>query len=336
MNLPLIRTSERSDFKRCPTKWNWRWREQLVPLDYSTGPLWAGTGGHLAMAGYYIPGTKRGIHPAETWDAYAKDSFDVMKYEKVIDDELDEDFASIQQLIHDLLVEYVNHYGAEEHLEVLAVERPFSVNIPNPVTKKPIVRMLGTIDLVVRNHAENGRIELWDHKFMKSISTEWLEIDDQNGGYLTVGTHILRELDLIGPNEVVRGLMYNFLRKAKKDERPMNEIGQRLNKDGTVSKIQGKPLFERWWVAKTAAERNQQIRRIGEEARIMRLMERGKLPLFKTPNYTCQWSCDFFDLCKIDEAGGDTEEFKNNVYKKVDPYADHREDAINSKLIIPK
>ena len=42
----------------------------------------------------------------------------------------------------------------------------------------------------------------------------------------------------------------------------MNEIGQRLNKDGTVSKIQGKPLFERWWVAKTAAERNQQIRRM--------------------------------------------------------------------------
>lgn len=330
--MQLIRTSERSCFKRCPQQHHWRWRENLVPLSYSTGPLWLGTGGHLALAGWYIPGKVRGVDPRETWDAYAKDSFSIMKYEKTLDDEIEEDFISVQTLIHDLLTAYLNEYGKDEHIEVLDVEHPFQVVIPGTVP----VKLLGTIDLIVRNHAENDRVELWDHKFLKSIQTDHLEIDDQNGGYLTVGTHILREAGLIGNKEVVRGLVYNFLRKAKFDDRPKNSIGQYLNKDGTVSQRQGSPLFERYWIAKTAAERNQQIKRIAEEAKIIRLMDKGKIPLFKSPRYTCKWDCDYFDLCKIDEAGGDTEEFKGNVYKKADPYADHRDEAVNSKLIIPK
>ena len=46
----------------------------------------------------------------------------------------------------------------------------------------------------------------------------------------------------------------------------MNEIGQRLNKDGTtLSRCKESRYLKRWWVCKTAAERNQQqIRRSGK------------------------------------------------------------------------
>jgi hypothetical protein len=339
-NLPLLRNSERQDFKRCLLRWHWRYNEHLVPIDFSTGPLLFGSLGHLALAEYYIPGRKRGVDPRETWDKIAKDLWDSVKVEaRYIDDEIEGTWEDARELGHLMLGEYLNHYGSDDQWEVLWVEDQFRQNIPHPLDlrrklkkKRPIVTYVGTVDLIVRNH-ETGMVEYVDHKFMKTIETDHLYIDDQNGGYLAIGTHELRKRGLIAPNEAVRVLVYNFLRKAKPDPRPKNELGQSLNKDGTVSKRQPAPFFHRERIERTAAERNLQVQRIADEAYTIQAVRKGKLPITKNPSRDCRWDCSFFDLCQVHESGGDVEFAKENLYKKEDPYAEYYPGAESPKLL---
>lgn len=324
--LPMLRNSERTDFKRCVLRWHWRYNEHLVPVEFSTGPLLFGSLGHLCMPDWYIPGTKRGRHPAETWDEITTELWDSVKVEKFVDDEVGATWEDAKALGREMLVAYVDHYGLEEHIEVLWAEEQFHQVIPHPLLKgKAIVEGVGTIDLIYRNHV-TGLLEYMDHKFMKTIQTEHLYIDTQNGGYLAIGTHEARQRGLIGPKEAVRVLVYNFLRKAKQDTRPVNEEGKRLNKDGSVSKSQPAPYFHRERIERTAAERNQEIRQLGEDALWLKAVRAGKLPITKNPTMNCHWDCQFFDMCNI-HSNGDPEELdyiKTHLFRREDPYAEYR------------
>ena len=70
LELPMLRTSERKSFKRCPAQWWWGWREGLTPKRRKSGALWFGTGIHLALENWYIPGQQRGVDPRETWKKF--------------------------------------------------------------------------------------------------------------------------------------------------------------------------------------------------------------------------------------------------------------------------
>lgn len=347
--LPPLRNSERSDFRRCPQRWAWRYWEHLVPISFSTGPLVFGTFGHLALENYYLPGNKRGRHPAETWDEVTKNYRDAAKTEVVgnfMDDDVESSWEDARSLGHDMLVNYVKEYDDDGQWEVLWAERPFAQNIPHPrdlakvaageMSKsqvRALVKYVGTLDLIVRDHSANGRIRYVDHKFMKSISTNHLSLDSQNGGYLAIGTHQLRQEGLIGPKEAVRDLIYNFLRKARPPDKPRNRFGEYLNKDGSVSKAQPAPLFLRYVVSKTAAERNSQINHIGDETLAMQAFKTKKLNLYKNPTRDCAWDCSFFNLCQIDESQGNVEETKRALFKKEDPYAEYKANALSPKRL---
>lgn len=338
--VPLLRNSERHDFKRCLLRWHWRYNDQLVPLDFSTGPLLFGSLGHLALADWYIPGLQRGAEPAETWDRITQELWDTVKVEaRYLDDEIEGTWEDARRLGHDMLEHYRKHYGTDDHWEVLWVEDQFHQVIPHPFDlrtkakqKRPIVEYVGTIDLIVRNHV-TGLVEYVDHKFMKTIETDHLYIDDQNGGYLAIGTHELRKRGLIGPKEAVRVLVYNFLRKAKPDDRPKDELGRSLNKDGSVSKKQPAKFFHRERIERTAAERNVQVQRIADEAYVIQKVKAGKLPITKNPTRDCRWDCSFFDLCQVHESGGDVEFMKKEMFKQEDPYQEYYPGAVSPKIL---
>jgi hypothetical protein len=333
-DVPLLRNSERQDFRRCPQRWWWRWGEHLIPIELDYGPLVFGSFGHLAMAEWYIPGNKRGVHPAETWDKITADFMDAVKTPTgYMDEDIEMSWEDARQLGHDMLVNYVNHYGNDDHWEVLWVEQPGSQLVRNPLKpSEPIVNYCYTMDLIVRDHEANGRIRFVDHKFMKAIMTRHLVIDSQNGGYLAIATHQLRKEGKIGEREAVRDLIYNFLRKARPPDKPRNRFGEYLNKDGSVSKQQPPPFFERYVVSKTAAERNSQIKHIGNEALHMKAFRTGKLALHKNPTRDCNWDCAFFLLCQVHEAGGDYEGTKKVLFKKEDPYKEYKGEASGKKL----
>ena len=88
MVVPILRTSERRDFKRCPQRWWWGWREGLKPRGSERTPLWFGSLVHESLAQWYIPGVKRGIHPAETFAVLAGDAMDAIKVADATDEEV--------------------------------------------------------------------------------------------------------------------------------------------------------------------------------------------------------------------------------------------------------
>lgn len=237
----MLRTSERRDFKRCPQRWWWGWREGLKTKGSEKTPLWFGTGVHLGLAEWYVPGTKRGIHPAETFAAYAKDSLHSIK----VADATDEAVAQYEDglmLGVTLLEEYVKHWGHDESWDFIQAEQAFSLNVPWPGNDRqglydvseltPADLLLvykGTWDGVYRD-LEDGKIKLLETKTAAQISTSHLSLDDQAGSYWAIASHVLREEGLLRKGERIHGITYNFLRKGKPDDRPRDAEGYACNK----------------------------------------------------------------------------------------------------------
>lgn len=231
IDLPIIRTSERRDFKRCPQRWWWAWREGLRPKTESFGPLWFGTGIHLALEKHYVLGTERGEDPIKTWREYVGTQVDWIKT-IVEQGETREDtitqWVEAGELGEAMLKGYLEEYGLDEDWEVLAVELPFQVSIPKPGTKTALVVYAGTFDLVARQ-ISTGKVFLWDHKTAKSITLGHLPLDDQAGAYWALATHVLRKQGILGPKERIHGILYNFLMKSLPDDRPRNADGKVCN-----------------------------------------------------------------------------------------------------------
>lgn len=382
-DVPLLRSSERSTFKSCPQKWWWAYREGLKPRKADAGARWFGTGMHLVMAEHYIPGTVRGRDMHETWEEFCKDSYEtVVTY----NDDGEKTYHDALSLGHDMLEGYEETYQGDPQWEVVAPEQRFETYIPHPMSrskKTPIIKMVGTYDMLIRDHGDGGKLKQVDHKNVGAIITTHLVIDDQKGTYVALGTHSMRQAGIIGPKEKIHGMLYNFLRKGMRDTRPWSkEHGYHNNpqkkhyaaalsehaaqfpncpasKDemfrdwmkktipvleeaatkqglevlGDPSKMQPSPLLVRHWEPMTLKERNRQIIRIGEEAVVMDEFRRGNLPIIKNTSRDCTW-CDFFDLCQLDEAGGDVEHAKEMQFEVKDPYFDHREGAENSKTSV--
>lgn len=237
---------------------------------------------------------------------------------------------------------------------------------PNGDKTGEFVQYNGTFDGVYRN--EEGELWLWEHKTAKAIRTGHLMMDDQAGSYWAVATNTLRQQGLIGPREKLQGIMYNFARKAAPDTRPQNDEGLYTNKPkkenylaalaarglhydprsrgvtlpylmaeaadlgitvlGDVSERQPPAHFLREAVFRTPTERNTQIRRIGSEASVMQQFRTGALPLFKNPTHDCQYDCNFYQLCQLDEQyREDARDYRESMFDVQDPYADHRKSA---------
>lgn len=352
-NLPMLRTSERASFKRCPQRWWWSYRRGLRPLGAPSNPLWFGTGVHLALEHWYIAGPKRGVDPRETWDKYCKDEIRSIRVDDPNGESLKQQYVDSRVLGIDMLAGYLELYGNDDNWDVLSPEKVFAVLIPNPKDpKQAIVDYRGKWDGVYRD-LEDGYFKLMEHKTAAAIDTGHLPLDDQAGSYWAVASHQLRQEGLLGPKERIRGITYNFLKKALQDVRPRNATGQATNKPtkvhynaagyegkladmvleaeaegvvvcGDPSANQPPVRYLREFVERTSAERNTQIRRIGVEATAMNLFRDGTLDLYKTPTRDCKWDCDFFTLCQVDEQGGDTKDFIAQTMHRQDPYADHR------------
>lgn len=346
----LLRNSERLSFKRCQKQWQWAWKDGLVPIHSKKDARWFGTGIHLALAEYYTPppggnGFQRGRNPLATWAEFCSDQNSFLKAGNWYDDEAEWEFIQAKELGDAMLSEYILYYGADSYWEVLMPETRFLYEIPftaNQITRKVpqefgmknnITTIVGTFDMPVRDHSfSKPRIMVIDHKTTSrqmSVNKQLVK-DDQAGTYIAVGTHYLRESGLIKKDEAIDGMIFNYLRKSKPPDKPRNEQGQVLNKDGSVSKNQPAPLFWREQVMRGRANRLRQVERIAEDAEQIARARKGLLPILKTPGEHCNY-CDFSDLCDIDENGDDFGGFVEAMFKTHDPYADHHDGAINSK-----
>lgn len=268
METPSLRTSERRDFLRCQQRWYWAWRMGLRAVNEDPDALWFGTGVHEALAAWYCgPGTKRGPEPAETWEKYAGDSLRYIKTTQTLDEEEEARWVDAQALGVIMLEGYRKLYGRDEQKLVIAPEKKFRLRVPWPANQNlyptehaphdfqeytppdqglpgdecalcdvrreehpPAILFdyFGTFDSVWRD-ADTGHILLDEHKTAAQISTGHLQLDPQAGSYWAVAGRVLRDEGLIGPNEKLWGIEYNFLRKAEPDPRPRDAQGYATN-----------------------------------------------------------------------------------------------------------
>lgn len=317
--LRLVRNSEIKTYKRCRLRWDWSYNLHLEPSQ-SASALRFGELVHGALERWYIPGRKRGPHPAKTFiKLYQKQLERLTRLRmKKGDDWIDADELGVAMLKH-----YVEHYGTDDHIEIVAPEMPFKVRLA------PDVVSVGKLDAVYRD-LSTGRLGIIDHKTAASIGTGHLTLDEQAGTYFAVAPSFLRWKGILEPNEDLSVITYNFLRKAVPDQRPFKwsmhkGVRKKLycNKDGSVSKSQPPDYFHREPVWRGEADRKEIIGRIISTSREMQRARDGELEIIKNPTDRCQFDCQFKDPCELHEQGSDWEEMLDMAYVEWDPYSDH-------------
>lgn len=322
--LPLVRSHERIDYKRCPKKWYWKWRLGLVKKVVSMGALELGTWMHGALEAWYGIGFKRVGRLTEWFNNFADDAITYANDQNAPDHVI-EQAEEIAELGVIMAKAYQDHYGDDEEIDVIGAEIPLAFNIAD-ANGKVIAAHLLKPDMVFRYRGVDG-VWLMENKTAKQISVGHLAMDDQARPYGVMSERALKRAGIIRPHETVKGILYNFLRKAIPDERPVNEKGQSLNKNGTVSARQPKPVFVRKQVTLTRAAKLVSLRRIQSETILiteltkrLRSKEIDPANLPKTPHKSCERFCDYFDMCVAEENGIDIKPMQRMMFTRQDPY----------------
>lgn len=322
----LMRNSETQTYKECRQKWKWsyvdRWQAN-VPRP----ALEIGTMVHAALQHWYIKGRKRGVHPAKTvarlYREYLQDGGQEIKVKVGSGEDDPGSYVEINELMVEMMKNYINEYGKDDIYEVIAPEQLFQVRVTHSKTGKYLFTAVGQIDLVVRDMRSN-RLGFLEHKTGATLAPFGAPepLDEQSGTYWTYGPGYLRHTGQIAEDDELEFITFNRLRKAFKDQRPTNAEGHALNKDGTVSKKQPAPLFKRSSVFRSAADANILDKRIQAVHAEMVMIRNKKLSVYKSPGRHCGY-CEFRHVCEIHENGGDYKEMFKQMFTKWSPYEDH-------------
>jgi len=227
-DLPIFRTSERKAFKNCQWQWWYVYVEGLQKKGARKGALWFGQGIHLALERWYIPGKDRGVDPIVTWLEYCLEASTDIRVED--DDGEFLTWMDAKDLGVAMLTHMLETYGDDDEWYILSPEQTVEVLIQHPQRPGEIlVRYVGVFDIVARNR-KTGLIWLWDHKTARQIKVSHLKMDEQAGSYWTIAEPALKADGVIGENEHLRGILYNFITKSPPDERPRNADGLYCNK----------------------------------------------------------------------------------------------------------
>lgn len=321
-NLPLVRGSERIDKKRCEKKWYWRWRKGLFPKATKFGAVDLGTWVHGAFEWWYQPGLERRGNLAELFTSRANLDIRIAESNNVPQYVLD-DAEELAMLGEAMMAAYEKHYE-DEYVDVIEAEIGLDFIIAD-ADGKPVASHRFKPDLLYRD--KDRFIWLMEHKTAGQPNTDHLPIDDQARPYGAMAQLALRKAGVIGPKEEVRGIMYNFLRKALPDERPTDSKGRALNKNGAVSKRQPTINFTRHPVRLTNKAKAVTLRRLQRETiaitGMAQALREGRLDpalLDKTPSKSCPRFCQYFEMCKLEEEGGDIRPLERGMYVRRNPY----------------
>jgi hypothetical protein len=232
---PLIRTSERKDFKKCPWLWNESWVNGITSARTPTWS-WFGTAYHSGMEVRYKRGKKRG-KLLDMMDA-AEHSMDGEKRRvwTSLDGEdqqaLETEIVDGKELMYAMFKGYIEHYGEEKDITVIHSEQSFQIEVPDPRDPSRVLCVYaGTWDSL---WLIDGIYWIVDHKTRKTIPADlsFYDIDDQSGSYLWVAPEVLVHLGVLTKKEAkqILGLIFNIARKAMPDTRPRDAEGYTTNK----------------------------------------------------------------------------------------------------------
>lgn len=255
--IPLIRTSERSAFKRCPAAWNWGWNLGLETRMPRQDARWFGTCWHLVWAEMYTPPegkdgfTRADKDPHEIWDALTHDAYVKMTTYPYWGEDAEKEFVDAQKLGHIMIDGQISQWNMDPAWEVIMPEQRFKVNIPFNHRQQAlplgfwttigyprganaggyIAQGIGTFDITVFDHSSGyPEPKVVDWKTIgKKYSDKSNNKDDQLGTYISVATQFLRAKGIITKDQEIREFIFSFARKAKPPEN-CDERGRVRNK----------------------------------------------------------------------------------------------------------
>lgn len=320
----MLRTSERTSFKKCRMQWKWGYKDRLS-ANTPNRHLRLGLLAHEALAKFYKPGVKRGPHPAKTFAKLA--DADIEEHGPMIfkDSEDPDKRMEGKELGLAMLNGYIDLYGKDERYEVISPEMPFELDVHDGEGEY-MFTYVGTMDGCIKDRV-TGKIGLIEHKTGARLTIPApLALDEQAGSYWAYAPDFLTSLGVLEEGEELDFILYNFLRKALPDARPKDAEGYCLNMDGTRSKRQPNPLYRREQVFRSAHDRATLMRRAMQEAKEIRKARAGKLAIYKNPGDHCNW-CAFRDMCEVHETGSDWRAIRDATFTKWDPYEVHDAEA---------
>lgn len=320
-----IRGSEVQDFLRCRQRWDYRWKQNLIPKKKNS-KLFFGELFHIYLEYLY-----------KTRSHESAQSYMFSKFDQAFDSDLElEDMEDRLRIISN---NYFEKYKVDFlNMEVIGVEVQFSV----PLTKE--INFTGTIDLIFRDEQDN----LWfmDHKTTNSIekyeknalmdrqiNRYWWAIQQvvKGNGYLK--SPVYRNFLLDNPYGFIYNIIYKDYPvppkllntgKLSKDKNQkttydlyMKEIiDRKLVKDDYADMLehlssQGDKFFSRLMV-----HRNQQEIdcTMNEIQNIVLDIEQPRM--YRNITTDCHWDCQYKDLCMAEIDGSDAQWLKDELYKK--------------------
>jgi hypothetical protein len=275
---------------------------------------------HQALAAYYAPGVKRGPLPSKT--------FLELYDEEAAENEgsyVEEEWEEARSLGVAMLDGYVAQYGSDQWIEVIAPEKNFQIDLQHPKTDKYICTYVGTFDAVVRD-LRSDEIGLLEHKTARSADIgDRYQFDEQPNSYWAFAQDWMRSKRILRKKQQLDFILMNILAKSFPDDRPTNQDGFALNRDGTVSKRQPPRRYHREKVYRSDAQRRATMLRVVQQAQVMEQQRRGKIPVYKSIINGCtgMFSCEFRDMCMMHEADSDWQALRDSMFTKWNPYEAH-------------
>jgi hypothetical protein len=306
-NMPMS-NSEIQTWKQCHRKW-WLQYYRNFGSAYVTGMTGAsflGTKVHDALDGHY---------------GHQMDPVILIKdiYKLELDqlDPIDDEFRMRELLAErDLAVLMIEGYmdwikdgGEDSNLEIIASEK--TIRIPSMVDGYDLVAKLD----IMAKKLSDGRVVFMDHKTKMSLTEPLKTIDllEQFRMYAML-------LKLLNGTDVDGGII-NMLRKVKRTARATPPFYSRV--EVRVNRHQLNSMWHRIEAvineidaARTALDNG------GNHLKIC----------YPNPADDCSWKCPFLAVCPMFDDGSRAEDYVENNYVQIDPYARYHETSMIERV----
>ena len=312
--------SEMKVFTGCKRRWWLSEYRRLVPLGYDpTGALRSGTRVHTALEAFYTPGEDPFTTLAEAqcadWEAYALNCAERGEDpDASVAEQFNKD-CQLEKIMLEGYGEWIAESGEDAGLETIAVEEIVTVSgsafAPELVAKYYAFDVVGKLDMRVRRESDGAR-KFVDHKTAASLTMALptLQMNVQMKHYRWLESMTTPE------GEQADGALYNVLKKVKR------------------TKAAKPPFFARYEVNHNQEEINNyekhmkriiaQILELEAELAVTPIEEQPHVA-YPTPDDSCSWKCQFYQLCGAFDDGSRAEDMIRDQFVTRDPLARYAE-----------
>ena len=316
------RRFSQSEFKvfACRRRWWLSEYRRLAPIGNDpTGPLRSGSRVHVGLEAFYTPGSdpfaELANAQAADWSAYVTNCAELGESPDASVAEAFNKDCQLERIMLEGYGEWIAESGEDAGLEMIAVEEivtvPGSSFAPELVAEYGDFDVVGKLDARFRREMDGARLFM-DHKTSVSLNVALptLQMNTQMKHYRWLESKTTPE------GEQADGALYNVLKKVKR------------------TKAAKPPFFARYEINHNQEEIDnyeKHMKRIIHQILALEV-ELADAPIeeqphiaYPSPDESCSWKCQFFQLCGAFDDGSRAEDMIRDQFVTRDPLARYAE-----------